>query len=527
MRIMIGRLNLEIKDFRLINEANIEINKINVVGGVNGSGKSTLSKFLYAFLKANSLQRRPYFIHKIVDNTNYDIEYLNDIIADDEDTLELLSIEDDYDEIIKKYEKALEMFNKYFIKFQHHKEESDKKLFNASYEIYKKLSAQGVDVSSIQDYFNGKDRFNHRDYLSFTKFLRENNFKEYSSSLSKMYFEKNRYLNSSFGEFNNRKKNVESGIRLIENYFIQEDSPYLSKKIANFILCDERALALLDFKNDPENISLLDYTNNSKSIINFRMNLTNSQNFDAFEYFFDNGFLGNVFYVDNVSIIDFEKRNSKFQIYHVAEIINGLYPKNSMAQPTEHYDDATKNILEKIEDIVEGKYNNDGYEFKKRKPSNDYRNTIQFSNSFADKEYDSIMNMHNLPSGIKQIGIVELLLRNYKFTKDCFLIIDEPEVNLHPTWQFKFAEILVLLAKDLDITLYINSHSPMFIESIAAFTEFYDMPNDVNYYLTEEVEEGKYNFNKIPSNKLYKIYNHLGNVYDLIDDLRLEKYLGE
>lgn len=107
------------------------------------------------------------------------------------------------------------------------------------------------------------------------------------------------------------------------------------------------------------------------------------------------------------------------------------------------------------------------------------------------------------------------------------MIIDEPEVNLHPTWQFKFAEILVLLAKDLDITLYINSHSPMFIESIAAFTEFYDMPNDVNYYLTEEVEEGKYNFNKIPSNKLYKIYNHLGNVYDLIDDLRLEKYLGE
>lgn len=112
---MEGKLNLEIKDFRLINEANIEINKINVIAGVNGSGKSTLSKFLYAFLKANSLQRRPYFLNKLVDNINYDIGYLNDIIADDDSKLELLNIEDDYGDIIIKYEKALRMFNKYGI----------------------------------------------------------------------------------------------------------------------------------------------------------------------------------------------------------------------------------------------------------------------------------------------------------------------------------------------------------------------------------------------------------------------------
>jgi hypothetical protein len=54
------------------------------------------------------------------------------------------------------------------------------------------------------------------------------------------------------------------------------------------------------------------------------------------------------------------------------------------------------------------------------------------------------------------------------------------------------------------------------------------MEDDVNYYLTEESEsEGKYDFTRIPADKLYKIYNNLGNVYDLIDKLRLEKYLGE
>lgn len=86
------------------------------------------------------------------------------------------------------------------------------------------------------------------------------------------------------------------------------------------------------------------------------------------------------------------------------------------------------------------------------------------------------------------------------------MIIDEPEVNLHPEWQFRFAEILVILAKELDITIYLNSHSPTFIESIDAFSEFYDMEEDIYYYLTRESEiEGKFDFIKVNSNELYKI----------------------
>ena len=49
---MTGEVNLEIKDLGVINNANININKINVVGGINNSGKSTASKLLYCFLKS-------------------------------------------------------------------------------------------------------------------------------------------------------------------------------------------------------------------------------------------------------------------------------------------------------------------------------------------------------------------------------------------------------------------------------------------------------------------------------------------
>ena len=66
------------------------------------------------------------------------------------------------------------------------------------------------------------------------------------------------------------------------------------------------------------------------------------------------------------------------------------------------------------------------------------------------------------------------------------LIIDEPEVNLHPEWQVKFAEILVLIASELNVSLYINTHSPMFIEAITLYSEFYDLLDETNVYLTEE-----------------------------------------
>ena len=54
------KLVMEINDYHSINHAKIEINKINVVGGVNGSGKSTASRMFYSFLKANSTDRKDF-----------------------------------------------------------------------------------------------------------------------------------------------------------------------------------------------------------------------------------------------------------------------------------------------------------------------------------------------------------------------------------------------------------------------------------------------------------------------------------
>ena len=70
------------------------------------------------------------------------------------------------------------------------------------------------------------------------------------------------------------------------------------------------------------------------------------------------------------------------------------------------------------------------------------------------------------------------------------LIIDEPEVHLHPTWQVKFAEILVRLSQEFAIPIVLTSHSPYFIEALEAYTKKYKYEDSTNFYFAEKNEDG-------------------------------------
>ena len=86
----------------------------------------------------------------------------------------------------------------------------------------------------------------------------------------------------------------------------------------------------------------------------------------------------------------------------------------------------------------------------------------------------------------------------------------------------------------MDLYLYgnadsINEISDKFVNISNDLQSYKDgYLDDVNYYLAEDsITTGKYDFIRIHSNELYKIYDNLGNPYRLIDKLRLRKKLGE
>lgn len=99
--------------------------------------------------------------------------------------------------------------------------------------------------------------------------------------------------------------------------------------------------------------------------------------------------------------------------------------------------------------------------------------------------------------------------------------MDEPEVHLHPEWQIKLAELLVSLSKELNVTLFINSHSPLFIEAIRTYSEQKDLLDKTNFFLTynsQDVED-KFDIEYVPTEDLNKIYNSLGKPYETLSKI--------
>ena len=130
-------------------------------------------------------------------------------------------------------------------------------------------------------------------------------------------------------------------------------------------------------------------------------------------------------------------------------------------------------------------------------------------------------HMKNTSSGVKQVAIIQTLLMNNELEENSFLIMDEPEVNLHPEWQIKFAKILVLLVKELDLSIYIASHSPFFIEAIQLYSQYYDLIDDSFFYLTQMAEDG-FDIVDVDSNNLEEIYRNLGQPYDILDEIKMD-----
>jgi predicted ATPase len=116
--------------------------------------------------------------------------------------------------------------------------------------------------------------------------------------------------------------------------------------------------------------------------------------------------------------------------------------------------------------------------------------TIDLLEGVRYKKNNQDIAIKNTAVGIKSFGIIQLLLKNNRLNNRTLLIIDEPEVHLHPTWQVKYAEVLVVLSKEFDIPMLLTSHSPYFIEALEAYSKKHKYESSTNFYFAEKNEDG-------------------------------------
>lgn len=118
--------------------------------------------------------------------------------------------------------------------------------------------------------------------------------------------------------------------------------------------------------------------------------------------------------------------------------------------------DEAKKIVERIVSVVRGTLGDDNSD-------------IRFNEKFSDGKARPI-NVQNIASGMKTMAAIVRMVENRSIRSKSVLIIDEPETNLHPDWQVKFAGFLVLLCRDLGVRLLLNTHSPYFLQAVWKFT---------------------------------------------------------
>ena len=141
---------------------------------------------------------------------------------------------------------------------------------------------------------------------------------------------------------------------------------------------------------------------------------------------------------------------------------------------------------------------------------------------YFDKNGQKI-DLVNTATGIKTFGIFQVLSQNNYLNKDTVLILDEPEVHLHPKWQLEMAKVIVELVKN-GVKVLVNSHSPYMIEALQRYSELAEVNSD--FYLAEDGYIEKENDSNFET--LAKIFEKLSEPFDVFEEMdsqRMENLL--
>jgi predicted ATPase len=103
----------------------------------------------------------------------------------------------------------------------------------------------------------------------------------------------------------------------------------------------------------------------------------------------------------------------------------------------------------------------------------------------------------NIASGIKSFGILQLLIDSY-LNAGTLLVIDEPEVHLHPKWVIDYVQIITLLCK-AGVPILISSHSPYLIETLYRIKEHQGegMQDKIGFYFGTKDQDGGTQFENV------------------------------
>lgn len=435
------RMKLWIDNIGIIKESEIEINGLTVITGYNNSGKTTVGKVIYSLISAvENLQK-----DALTDKVNYARERLQDMAAE----LQWL----------------------FFSQYRNGGEDTDVKD-----EIFtiRNITSDFPNVTGLEDLKNILQVIS----------VHLGNARELLLSKTKLKIEKIEILNQ-IGNYlevvDNISKLVSQDEELIE---------YANAKIDNTIKQEfNHQLLPVGFENTIGKISLKE-----ESGVGFDVLIENNEVIRRRETYTPI-FGKEVLLIDNVFILDelaepskAHKNNGitvlKSQKVTKKEFISRIPGKG-------HNSKLINELLHKDENIFEEIINRKAAKtvFDKLNMVFDDEITITNGEVICAK---SKIDIRNLAMGAKMFAMLKTLLENGSIKENTVLILDEPEVHLHPEWQNILAELLVLLQNQMGVTILLTTHSSQFLMAIETFAKKYRLDGKFKVYATVKNIQDKF-----------------------------------
>lgn len=448
-------MNIKLKNIGIIKNSDIQLDGLTVVTGDNNSGKTTISKVIFSLVDSVSSI-----------SSKYDKDrkrYIYTILENIKESLEPLRISRGFDE------NGDFLFSK------------DSALFKLyKYRIIPRGILWGDQIEGVEDFCH-----NLREELSS---FDVNSIDENSNAFN--YYRKFIRSGGDLVKVRERIQNqfTEAVCTLDQMFLDLEHDPDMIEYIRANI--DQTLNVEFSRQIQPvkKRVSKSSIEVSDKDSIMFKFNIVGNRiPNDGNPIFFDVPYK-KAFFIDNPFVLDsplyrkptwmFERSNDG-NILDTSRILPHEIKLNNVIKSikkTTIFEDTVINsglseIINKINDVISGdfEFGSDGdYYIKDGKK----------------------LYLTNLATGSKMFSILKILLERGEIDESTLLIFDEPEAHLHPSWQNKFAEIIVMLVKYLNVGVLLTSHSPNFVLAIDAYMRKYGIIEKTNFYRTYVLSDG-------------------------------------
>lgn len=299
-------------------------------------------------------------------------------------------------------------------------------------------------------------------------------------------------------------------------YSTEEDIEKIAKRISGFLEFEDREIQeiLLRKRLNAEFAMKIGHLNNANQKAAVKLHIKNEEiSFEVNEneeiQILDYMDLNKeIIYIDDPFALD-ELNQFRYNVFldsygHRQDLLKKL-SNDKMAEDFSVVDELVvqkriEKILGKMQEICDGDIVEENGEFV-------FRNALLNGN----------LKMVNLSTGLKSFVILKRLLRTGKIDENGIIILDEPEIHLHPEWQLKFAEIIILLQKEFKLNILLNTHSPYFLNAIEAYAKKYNRKDICKFYLSDEKDGNTKIFDV--TNETEKIYAKLAKPLQELENL--------